>query len=98
VTFTTLFLTSLITDCRALRVSHSKPAQNREKFYLLIRYTLRNSATSVTSPRDINTIEYLIRKSTRLIEGWEDKSVKDCIVGIDARTFGTGRRVQTHNS
>jgi len=77
---------------RALRIPRSKPPQAQAKFYLLIRSTLRSMANSVSNPRDVSTIEYLMRKSARMIEGWEDRSVKDCTVGDDARVFGSGRR------
>jgi succinate dehydrogenase assembly factor 1 len=69
-----------------------KPAETREQFYVLIRFTFRKTAVSVVNPRDITTIEYLMRKSTKQVEGWEDKSVKDCMVGADAKSFGAGRR------
>ncbi|KAJ7863114.1 hypothetical protein B0H14DRAFT_3862984 [Mycena olivaceomarginata] len=45
---------------RALRIPRTKPTQTRAKWDLLIRYSFRNNAASV-SPRDVSAIDHLLR-------------------------------------
>ncbi|KAF7346325.1 Succinate dehydrogenase assembly factor 1, mitochondrial [Mycena sanguinolenta] len=45
---------------RALRIPRTKPEKTRTKWDLLIRYSFRKNATSV-SPRNISAIEHLLR-------------------------------------
>ena len=56
---------------------NSKPPSTRPKFLLLVRYTFRTNASSI-SPRDVSAIEHLMRKGTRQLETYENHGVKDC--------------------
>ncbi|THU87046.1 hypothetical protein K435DRAFT_356690 [Dendrothele bispora CBS 962.96] len=49
---------------RALRMVKTKPASKQHKFSLFVRYTFRTNASSV-SPRNVSTIEHLLRKGKR---------------------------------
>ncbi|EEB94020.1 hypothetical protein MPER_07245, partial [Moniliophthora perniciosa FA553] len=49
----------------------------RPKFSLFVRYTFRTNASNI-SPRDVGTIEHLLRKGKRQLEMYEAPSVKDC--------------------
>jgi succinate dehydrogenase assembly factor 1 len=64
----------------------SKPPAIQPKFRLLIRYTFRKSASSV-SPRDISAIEHLLRAGKRQIEMYEDPSVKDCWISKEMQEW-----------
>ncbi|KZS92294.1 hypothetical protein SISNIDRAFT_456050 [Sistotremastrum niveocremeum HHB9708] len=77
---------------RALRIPRHKPVATQEKFYVLIRGTLRDMATSV-GPRDISAIEFLMRRATRMCEGWEDPGVRDCWLQADQKN-GAGRALR----
>lgn len=43
-------------------------------------------------PKDISAIEYLIRKTNKMIEGWQDEKVRDCRVSLELISKGDGRR------
>ncbi|KAJ7366874.1 hypothetical protein DFH08DRAFT_835742 [Mycena albidolilacea] len=71
---------------RALRIPRTKPTQTRAKWDLLIRYSFRNNAASV-SPRDVSAIEHLLRVGGRQIALYEDASVRDCQVSAEMRVW-----------
>ncbi|KXN81770.1 hypothetical protein AN958_03696 [Leucoagaricus sp. SymC.cos] len=64
---------------RALRMVKTKPESTQHKFSLYVRYTFHQNASSI-SPRDVSTIEHLLRKGRRQLEMYEDPGVKDCFV------------------
>ncbi|KAJ7250868.1 hypothetical protein B0H12DRAFT_1052225, partial [Mycena haematopus] len=76
---------------RALRIPRTKPEQTRVKWNLLIRYSFRKTATSV-SPRNISAIEHLLRVGKRQITSYEDESVKDCHVSAEMREWEQAQR------
>ena len=63
----------------ALRMVNTKPDSARPKFRLFIRFSFHTSASKV-SPRNVSSVEHLLRKGTRQIELYEDPGVKDCWV------------------
>ncbi|KAF8134792.1 hypothetical protein K438DRAFT_795775 [Mycena galopus ATCC 62051] len=71
---------------RALRIPRTKPAKTRENWSLLIRYNFRRNAERA-SPRDVSTIEYLLRNGRRQIESYENPSVRDCQVTLEMRMW-----------
>jgi succinate dehydrogenase assembly factor 1 len=68
-----------------------KPAETRAKFDLLIRYTFRTQAASV-SPRQISAIEHLLRKGNRQLDIYEAPLVKDCYVSREMKEWNTAFR------
>lgn len=82
---------------RAIRMVNTKPPPTRPKFLLLVRYTFRVNASSV-SPRDVSAIEHLMRKGTRQLEMYENLGVKDCwlseemLLWDEMRKTHSGRR------
>ncbi|KAJ3830759.1 hypothetical protein F5880DRAFT_1706463 [Lentinula raphanica] len=71
---------------RALRIVKTKPPSTQAKFSLYIRYTFRTNASSV-SPRDVSTIEHLMRKGKRQLDMYEHPSVRDCWVSEEMRDW-----------
>ncbi|KAF5360503.1 hypothetical protein D9756_005023 [Leucocoprinus leucothites] len=67
---------------RALRMVKTKPEPVRHKFLLYVQFTFRQNA-SLVPPRDVSTIEHLLRKGRRQLEMYEDPGVKDCFVSKD---------------
>ena len=57
-------------------MTNTKPAQVRPKFRLFVHYHFRKNAT--VSPRDIGTVEYLLRQGTKQVEMYENASIRDC--------------------
>jgi len=76
---------------RALRMVRTKPADTRPKFDLLVRYTFRTQASSV-SPRQVSAIEHLLRRGARQIEMYENTAVKDCWVSQEMRDWNHAHR------
>ncbi|KAI0648055.1 hypothetical protein C8Q79DRAFT_953397 [Trametes meyenii] len=79
---------------RALRMVRTKPPAAQPKFRLFVRYSFKTQASAI-SPRDISTIEHLLRRGTRQIEMYEDSNVRDCLVSSDMVQWGEqngGRR------
>jgi succinate dehydrogenase assembly factor 1 len=74
-----LRLLSLHRYLSALRMVNTKPDSVRPKFRLFIRFSFHKSASKV-SPRNVSSVEHLLRKGTRQIELYEDPGVKDCWV------------------
>ncbi|KAI9058361.1 hypothetical protein FKP32DRAFT_1606788 [Trametes sanguinea] len=72
---------------RALRMVNTKPPAAQSKFRLFVRYSFKTQATSV-SPRNISTIEHLLRRGRRQIEMYEDPSVRDCWVSSEMEDWG----------
>ncbi|KAF8798945.1 hypothetical protein BYT27DRAFT_7121978 [Phlegmacium glaucopus] len=71
---------------RALRMVNTKPDSVRPKFRLFIRFSFHTNASKV-SPRNISSVEHLLRKGTRQIELYEDPGVKDCWVSEEMITW-----------
>ena len=70
------------TDCckkRAIRMTRTKPLGNRDKFTIFVAYTFRKDS-KVVSPRDIATIEYMIRQGTKQLEIYENPALRDCFL------------------
>ena len=65
--------------------------ETRAKFDILIRYTFRTQATSV-SPRQIGAIEHLLRKFKRQLETYEAPLVKDCYVSREMKEWNRAFR------
>ncbi|ESK95030.1 heat shock [Moniliophthora roreri MCA 2997] len=82
---------------RALRMVRSKPPASRLKFSLFVRYTFRTNASNI-SPRDVSTIEHLLRKGKRQLEMYETPSVKDCWVSEEMRDWDRNWRRAIQNS
>ncbi|KAF9648041.1 hypothetical protein BDM02DRAFT_3169071 [Thelephora ganbajun] len=76
---------------RALRIARTKPVETRAKFDILIRYTFRTQASSV-SPRQISAIEHLLRKVKRQLEIYEAPLVKDCYVSQEMKEWNRAFR------
>ncbi|KAI0761937.1 hypothetical protein BD413DRAFT_485215 [Trametes elegans] len=79
---------------RALRMVNTKPPAAQPKFRLFVRYSFKTQATAI-SPRDIATIEHLLRRGRRQIEMYEDPNVRDCWVSSEMREWekhNRGRR------
>jgi len=76
---------------RALRIARTKPAETRVKFDILIRYTFRTQAASV-SPRQISAIEHLLRKAKRQLDIYEAPLVKDCYVSLEMKEWNRAFR------
>lgn len=79
---------------RALRMVNTKPPPTRAKFLLLVRYTFRANASSV-SPRDVSVIEHLMRKGTRQLEMYEDHGVKECWVSEEMLLWDETRKAHS---
>ena len=80
--------------CRALRMTRTKPASTRPKFELFVRHAFHTSAASV-SPRELTTIEYLLRKGGRQLEMFESADVRDITLSQEMLAWGrsnAGRR------
>lgn len=75
----------------ALRIPRTKPVETRAKFDVLIRYTFRTQAASV-SPRQISAIEHLLRKGKRQLEIYEAPLVKDCYVSREMKEWNRAFR------
>ncbi|KAI0372162.1 hypothetical protein BV20DRAFT_940170 [Pilatotrama ljubarskyi] len=85
---------------RALRMVNTKPPSSQPKFRLFVRYSFKTQATAV-SPRDISTIEHLLRRGRRQIEMYEDPKVRDCWVSSEMVQWGEqnrGRREEASRS
>ncbi|CAE7222203.1 unnamed protein product [Rhizoctonia solani] len=61
---------------RALRMVRSKPSPSRENFRILVQYEFR--VRGAVSPRDVGTIEYLVRRGKKRLDMLEDAGVKEC--------------------
>ncbi|KAH9891649.1 hypothetical protein C8Q73DRAFT_81518 [Cubamyces lactineus] len=72
---------------RALRMVNTKPPAAQPKFRLFVRYSFKTQAAAV-SPRDVSTIEHLLRRGRRQIEMYEDPKVRDCWVSSDMVQWG----------
>ncbi|KAG9092796.1 hypothetical protein FRC06_011786 [Ceratobasidium sp. 370] len=75
---------------RALRMVHSKPASSRLNFYILVQYEFR--VRGAVSPRDVNTIEYLMRQGRKRLEMMEDRGVKECWVSGEMQRWWNQRQ------
>jgi succinate dehydrogenase assembly factor 1 len=60
-------------------MTRTKPPRNRDKFIIFVAYTFRKNSTLV-SPRDFSTIEYMIRQGTKQLEMYENPSLRDCLL------------------
>ena len=58
---------------------NTKSEVAQPKFRLFVRYTFKTQAASI-SPRDISTIEHLLRRGRRQLEMYDDPQVRDCFV------------------
>jgi len=72
---------------RALRMVRTKPPETRDKFRLYVKYQFKTQAANIR-PRDLTTIEYLLRKGGRQLETYESPAVKDCWVSQEMREWG----------
>jgi len=70
---------SALPEKRAIRMTRTKPPGNREKFTIFVAYTFRRNSKLV-SPRDISTIEYMIRQGTKQLEMYENPALRDCFL------------------
>jgi succinate dehydrogenase assembly factor 1 len=68
----------------------TKPLQTQPKFLLLVQHHFRSRQN--VSPRDVNTIEYLLRQGKRQIELWGSKSIRDCFVTEEMKAWAEQRR------
>ncbi|KAF9516429.1 hypothetical protein BS47DRAFT_1259885, partial [Hydnum rufescens UP504] len=66
---------------RALRMTTAKPALARPKFRLFVHYHFRKNAA--ISPRDIGTVEYLLRQGIKQVDMYENPSIRDCHLTYD---------------
>jgi len=82
---------------RALRIPRTKPPPTRAKWDLMIRYTFRKQAASA-SPRAVSVIEHLLRMGRRQVDGYEDKSVKDCWVSAEMREWDEAQKRTTRST
>jgi len=82
---------------RALRMVRMKPDTTRPKFDLMVRYSFRTQASSVT-PRQVSAIEHLLRKGSRQIEMYEDAAVKDCWVSQEMRDWDSAHRSRANKA
>ncbi|KAI0056569.1 hypothetical protein BV25DRAFT_1832113 [Artomyces pyxidatus] len=71
---------------RALRMVRTKPPATRDKFRLFVRYSFKTQTTTV-SPRQVSTVEHLIRRGRRQLETYESPTVKDCWVSQEMRDW-----------
>ncbi|KAI0354967.1 hypothetical protein OH77DRAFT_1504612 [Trametes cingulata] len=76
---------------RALRMVNTKPSSAQPKFRLFVRYSFKTQATAI-SPRDIATIEHLLRRGKRQVEMYEDPKVRDCWVSSEMVQWGEQNR------
>jgi succinate dehydrogenase assembly factor 1 len=67
-------------------MARAKPPAARPSFRLLARYTFRTNAHTV-SPRDVNTIEHLMRRARRELEMYAAPSVRACHVSDAMRAW-----------
>jgi len=79
---------------RALRMVRSKPDSARSKFDLMVKYTFRTQASSVSS-RQVSAIEHLLRRGSRQIEMYEDPAVKDCWVSQEMKDWSKAHSSRT---
>ncbi|KZV70213.1 hypothetical protein PENSPDRAFT_685721 [Peniophora sp. CONT] len=71
---------------KALRMTRAKPPATRPKFELFVRHAFRTSAASV-SPRELTTIEYLIRRGGRQLEMFESPDVRDVTLSAEMQAW-----------
>lgn len=71
-------------------MADSKPEAVRPKFRLFVRYTFHSNASKV-SPRNVSSIEHLLRKGTKQIEQFEDSAVKDCFLSQAMVEWGSNQ-------
>jgi len=64
----------------------TKPPATRPNFLLFVRYNFRTQASTV-SPRDISSIEHLLRRGSRQIEVSEDPGVRDIWVSQEMKDW-----------
>jgi len=76
----------------ALRMAKRKPEIVRPKFRLFVRYTFHSNASNV-SPRNVSSIEHLLRKGARQLEQLEDPAVKDCFLSREMVEWGQNHPV-----
>jgi succinate dehydrogenase assembly factor 1 len=81
-----------------LRIPRTKPSPTRPKWELMLRYTFRKNAASVSSPRAISVIEHLLRTGRRQVSMYEDKSVKDCWVSDEMREWDAQQKQKLNPS
>jgi succinate dehydrogenase assembly factor 1 len=77
-------------------MARSKPEHTRPRFLLLARYTFHKNAKEV-SPRDVGTIEHLLRRGRRQLEMYADSGVKDCAVSNEMRQWAEAQRQKDQN-
>jgi succinate dehydrogenase assembly factor 1 len=70
---------------------NTKPASVRPKFRLFIRFSFHTGASKV-SPRNISSVEHLLRQGSRQIESYEDPAVKDCWVSKEMLTWNENHK------
>lgn len=68
-----------------------KPLPVQPKFRLFVDYEFRHNGARV-NPRDIATVEYVIRKGLKQVEMYENKSIKDCWVSREMIEWGRARK------
>jgi len=68
----------------------SKPEAVQPKFRLFVRYTFYFNASKV-SPRNVSSIEHLLRKGAKQLEQFEDHAVKDCFLSQEMVEWGLNR-------
>ncbi|VDC00755.1 unnamed protein product [Peniophora sp. CBMAI 1063] len=71
---------------KALRMTRTKPPTTRPKFELFVRHAFRTSASSV-SPRELTTIEYLLRRGGRQLEMFESADVRDVTLSQEMQAW-----------
>ncbi|EIM85801.1 uncharacterized protein STEHIDRAFT_58727 [Stereum hirsutum FP-91666 SS1] len=71
---------------RALRMVRTKPENVQPKFSLFVRWSFRTQSAGV-SPRNVSTIEHLLRKGARQLETYESPTVKDCWVSGEMKQW-----------
>lgn len=76
---------------RALRMVRTKPPSAQRNFLALVRSHFRTQAHAV-SPRNVSAVEHLMRRSQRMLDGWESATVRDVALTDDMARAGTGRR------
>lgn len=71
---------------RALRMVRNKPPSVQPKFSLFVRWSFRTQSAGI-SPRNVSTIEHLLRKGNRQLETYESSAVKDCWVSGEMKRW-----------
>jgi len=64
----------------------TKPVQTQDKFLVLVRHHFRTQASAVAA-RNVTAVEHLLRRSQRMVDGWEDAAVKDCTLTNEMRAW-----------